>query len=224
MHVIHQQRPRSTRRKRGRERVQAVHHGASLLGVAGLARRSPQHPRTDRPSALHRVRAPRDSGLEQIADHPIGNTLLELVAPRTAGNRADARRRGRRILEQPRLADAGRPLDEHDRTVPARRPRQRSAQLRALGLALKQAHSEPVASHYETLPASAPASPALARSTHLPLTHALGLLRQRSARGRGTDDAPHGNDNRDEPVRQRLQPGGHTIRRTSPRASVPVRQ
>jgi len=74
------------------------------------------------------------------------------VRPRAEGEDAEPSRGGRRVVEQPRLADAGRALDEHDRPAPLRRPRQRIVQLRALGLALEQAQTGLTASHAETLP------------------------------------------------------------------------
>ena len=152
MRVVHQQRAGRARRECGRELVEAVHHSPGLIGAAGRARRGAQHARTGRRRARRRGVGPRQRGLEQAADHRVRDLLLELVRSCAGGKDAKPRRRGGRVVEQLRLADTGRTLDEHDRPAPARRPGERGVQLSALAVALKQARTGLVATHTETVP------------------------------------------------------------------------
>lgn len=92
----------------------------------------PQHARASRASTLQHAVGAGDRRLQQTAHDAIGNELLESVCPRTGDNDAQTRGGDRRVVKQPRLADAGRPLDEHDSPAPARRAGERSAQLRAI--------------------------------------------------------------------------------------------
>ena len=96
---------------------------------------------------------PRQRGLEQAADHRVRDLLLELVRSCAGGKDTKPRRRVGGVVEQLRLADTGRTLDEHDRAAAARRPSERGVQLSPLSLALQQTQTGLLASHTETVPA-----------------------------------------------------------------------
>ena len=136
MQVVDREQQRLLGREVEREPVQAVQRrergGALLVGRERLLEQ-----RGGRGGRAREPAAGDDPGLEQLAHDAVGELALELPGPRLQ----DLERRPRTLAqagEQPGLADAGRPLDQHEAAAARGRVRDQRVELRELRVALEQ--------------------------------------------------------------------------------------
>lgn len=97
-----------------RERVAVARVGADRAPLE-QRRRERRRP-VQQLGALRGVRR-GEPRLEQLADHPEGEPGLELAAARREHGHAGAGRVAAQLVDQPRLADPGRPFDRHERAA-----------------------------------------------------------------------------------------------------------
>ena len=125
----------------GDEPVQPVQHGVARLGLLRAGRHRPGQPdggRRERGRAVQQTGVARDRALEERAHDAEAEVALELAAARFEDGQAGRAGEARGLLEQPRLADPGRPLDREEPAAAAARRADERLQPVHLSLSLEQ--------------------------------------------------------------------------------------
>ena len=142
--VVDDEQLRALRGEVGHQPVEAVERAERRVGLArGVRALGQEHGRGQRGGAAERALErrgahPPQPRLEQLPRHAPGVGGLELAAARRRDREAALRRGRARGVEQARLADAGRPLDDDDAAAAGDRVAERRVEDGELGVTLVQ--------------------------------------------------------------------------------------